>query len=73
LIDFDGSVFYFSDLANKKIYTKQINLDGTASLNMYELKETPIMEQPIVDTSNFVTRGEFEDVVNRLKNYLNSL
>ena len=73
LIDFDGSVFYFSDLANKKIYTKQINLDGTASLNMYELKETPIMEQPIVDTSNFVTRSEFEDVVNRLKNYLNSL
>jgi hypothetical protein len=29
-IDFDGSVFYFSDLANKRIYTKQINLDGTA-------------------------------------------
>ena len=73
LIDFDGSVFYFSDLANKRIYTKQINLDGTALLNMYELKETPIMEQPIVDTSNFVTRNEFEEVVNRLKNYLNSI
>lgn len=71
-IDFDGSVFYFSDLANKKIYTKQINLDGTALLNMYELKEMPIMEQPKVDTSNFVTRSEFEEVVNRLKNYLNS-
>ena len=41
VIDFDGSVFYFPDLANKKIYTKQINLDGTASLNMYELKEIP--------------------------------
>ena len=41
-IDFDGSVFYFPDLANKKIYTKQINLDGTASINMYELKEMPI-------------------------------
>lgn len=71
-IDFDGSVFYFSDLANKRIYTKQINLDGTALLNMYELKETPIMEQPIVDTSNFITRSEFEDVMNRMKNYLNS-
>ena len=71
-IDFDGSVFYFSDLANKRIYTKQINLDGTAQLNMYELKETPIMEQPIVDTSKFVTRGEFDEVINRLKNYLNS-
>ena len=40
-IDFDGSVFYFPDLANRRIYTKQINLDGTASLNMYELKEIP--------------------------------
>ena len=73
-IDFDGSVFYFSDLANKRIYTKQINLDGTASLNMYELKETPIAEQPqVVDTSNFVTRSEFEDVMNRMKNYLDSI
>ena len=71
-IDFDGSVFYFSDLANKRIYTKQINLDGTAQLNMYELKEAPIMEQPIVDTSKFVTRGEFDEVMNRFKNYLNS-
>ena len=69
-IDFDGSVFYFSDLANKRIYTKQINLDGTAQLNMYELKETPIMEQPVVDTSNFITRSEFDEVINRLKNYL---
>ena len=71
-IDFDGSIFFFPDLANQRIYTKQINLDGTALLNMYELKEMPIMEQPKVDTSNFVTRSEFEEVVNRLKNYLNS-
>lgn len=70
-IDFDGSVFYFSDLANKKIYTKQINLDGTAQLNMYELKEMPIMDQPaIVDVSNFITREEFEGAMNQLKNYL---
>lgn len=71
-IDFDGSVFYFSDLANKRIYTKQINLDGTAQLNMYELKETPIPEQPVVDTSNFVTRQEFENVINQLRNFLST-
>lgn len=35
-IDFDGSVFYFPDYANRRIYTKQINMDGTASINMYE-------------------------------------
>jgi hypothetical protein len=41
-IDFDGSVFNFPDLANKQIYTKQINIDGTASLYVYELREMPI-------------------------------
>ena len=40
IIDFDGSVFFFPDLANQKIYTKQITADGTALLKMYELKET---------------------------------
>ena len=40
-IDFDGSVFFFPDLANKKIYTKQINADGTASLNMYSKQDLP--------------------------------
>lgn len=35
MIDLDGSVFIFPDYANGKIYTKQINLDGTASLNIY--------------------------------------
>jgi hypothetical protein len=64
-IDFDGSVFYFPDLANKRIYTKQINLDGTATLLMYELKEIPA-ESP----APFVTREEFENTVNQLKKLL---
>ena len=40
---------------------------------MYELKETPIAAaaQP-VDISDFVTRSEFEEVMNRMKNYLDS-
>ena len=66
-IDFDGSVFYFPDLANICIYTKQINLDGTATLLMYELKEIPVAEQP-----NFVTREEFEITITQLKNLLNT-
>lgn len=28
------------------------------------------MEQPIVDTSNFITRTEFDNVINYLKNFL---
>lgn len=64
-VDFDGSVFYFPDLANKCIYTKQINIDGTATLLMYELKEIPVPSQP-----NFVTREEFENTIAKLKNSL---
>jgi hypothetical protein len=44
-IDFDGSVFYFPDFANRRIYTKQINLDGTATLNVYELREMPVVNE----------------------------
>lgn len=67
-IDFDGSVFYFPDLANKKIYTKQIGMDGAAILNMYELKEIPVVSvQPTtIDTSQFITREEFEKVIRQI-------
>lgn len=61
-IDFDGSIFFFPDVANKKIYTKQINMDGTMSLNLYELKEIPIAEN-----IGYVTRDEFEKTINELK------
>lgn len=72
-IDFDGSIFYFPDLANKRIYTKQINMDGTATLNVYELKETPIMnENPQMSQSmnNFITRDEFEQVIGQIQQKL---
>lgn len=65
-IDFDGSIFYFPDVANKRIYTKQINMDGTATLNMYELKEIPIA-QPVEQQASFVTREEFEKVLAQLR------
>lgn len=71
VIDFDGSVFYFPDLANRKIYTKQINLDGTASLNMYELKEIPQQQTPMdISSFNFITRDEFDNAILELKNSL---
>ena len=65
-VDFDGSIFYFPDLANNRIYSKQINLDGTSTILMYELKEIP-KDNP---TSQFVTREEFETVINQLKGSL---
>jgi hypothetical protein len=60
-VDFDGTIFYFPDLANKCIYTKQINMDGTATLNLYELKQIPISRET---NDNFVTRDEFETAIN---------
>ena len=63
-IDFDGSVFYFPDYANRKIYTKQINMDGTASINMYELKEIPNSSQP---NNDYITREEFNTTLTSIK------
>lgn len=68
-IDFDGSIFYFPDIANRKIYTKQINLDGTALINMYEFKPIPVAQEPIsnVNTDSFITREEFDETMSRIK------
>ena len=68
-VDFDGSIFYFPDLANNKIYTKQINMDGTSTTLMYELKELPTEHQSL---SQYVTRDEFESVISQLKGSLQS-
>ena len=53
-IDFDGSVFYFADVANRRIYTKQINLDGTVTINLYEQKELNQTDQ--MPNSSYVTK-----------------
>lgn len=68
-IDFDGSIFFFPDLANKRIYTKQINLDGTASLNMYELTEVPV--EPTAN--EYITRQEFEKTLQQIQQSLAGL
>ena len=67
-IDFDGSVFYFADVANKRIYTKQINIDGTATINLYELKVPTQADQA---ATSFVTRQEFEQAIIQLKEMYN--
>lgn len=64
-IDFDGSLFIFPDIANKKIYTKQINLDGTASLNTYTLEIKNTTADP-----GYVTKEEFNQVITEVKNMI---
>lgn len=63
-IDFDGSLFIFPDIANKRIYTKQINLDGTAALRAYALIEEKEA------TPAYVTKEELDSIVRELKESL---
>ena len=67
-VDFDGTVSFFPDLANGKIYTKQCNVDGTASLNMYEIKEIPVSSE--AGPNSYVTRDEFNNAMSALKQIL---
>ena len=61
-IDFDGSVFFFPDLANQKIYTKQINLDGTSTINIYSLENNGANQIP-----QYVTKEELGLALSQLK------
>lgn len=70
-VDFDGSVFYFPDYANRKIYTKQINMDGTASINMYELRELP--NNSSNNNVDYITRNEFNSALSQIKEAFSQL
>lgn len=78
MIDLDGSLHVFTDVPHKRIYTKQINLDGTASLNVYTLEEPGSATQagPVVSNSakeNLVPESIFNRVVNSLQKQINDL
>ncbi len=77
IIDLDGSINVFTDIGNKKIYTKQINLDGTASLKTYILQEEPIkqeaVEAKVEPTIAYVKPEELEAVCNSFNQQLDEL
>lgn len=62
-IDFDGSLHVFTDIGNKKIYTKQINLDGTAALHTYSLVEDETPQKEV----EYVTKSEFNQALVQLE------
>lgn len=72
-IDFDGSIFYFPDAANKTIYTKQINLDGTALVNMYVLQEIPTAPRPDQLAAAYVSKDEFQQTISLLLDEINKM
>ena len=66
-IELDGSLNVFTDIANGKIYTKQINNDGTATFKTYVFTED---ENPY-NSSEFVTKDEFNKVIQTLMSSMN--
>lgn len=68
-IDLDGSIFFFPDLGNKKIYTKKINTDGTATLNCYSLDMNPVNDRPEYASKEEVAelKAILNGIVERLK------
>lgn len=74
MIDFDGSLHVFTDIANGKIYTKQINLDGTASLKVYTLEQEKPTEKTVEEVSNsFICREEFESFRKQINTRMDSI
>ena len=58
-IDLDGSLWVFPNIANGKIYTKQVNNDGSATFSTYTFTEN---ENPY-NSTNYVTKDEFNKVI----------
>lgn len=79
-IDWDGSIFVFTDVANKRIYTKQIMLDGTAELKTYVLEEASPSAAVTTDAQtttsvngDYVLRCDFESQIKALKDTIEEL
>lgn len=68
MIDLDGSLFVFPDIGNNKIHTKQINLDGTATIRTYVLELENKKEE-----KQYIEKGEFENIVNKMNERINQL
>ena len=72
MIDLDGGIHFFPDPGNHKIYTKQINMDGTATINTYVLEDPtknpsshPVYQEDL-DRVSKILMGEIESLRNRL-------
>lgn len=57
MIDLDGSLFVFPDVANGCIYTKQIMIDGTAEFKTYKIVGE---QKPKQTNDEYVLRSEFQ-------------
>lgn len=71
MIDLDGSVFVFPDYGNNKIYTKQINLDGTATIKTYTLDTSGLNHDS--DNTHPAGTHDYSDDIVLMKDEIESL
>ena len=71
MIDLDGSVFVFPDFGNGTIYTKQINLDGTATINTYTIDQDIKSSHGIAGSSK--SEPNSLDLINNLQKQIDAL
>lgn len=67
MIDVDGSVTVFPDIANGKIYTKAVDLNGLAVMQVYELavnQEPHFSTEQRMDNLEAIVNGLREDLEN---------
>lgn len=72
--DFSGATTYFTDIANNKIYTKQLELNGASSIKVYKLDKTPSSnlqeDKEGVSTEEYKTLTKrVEEMENKIKYY----
>lgn len=65
-IDLDGSLWVFTDVGNKKVYTKQVDVNGLAVFNTYSL-DTAVQvndsQQAVPSAPQYITKEEFDKTV----------
>lgn len=75
MIDMDGSIFVFPDISNKRIYTKQITLDGSPEYKTYALIENNdnTYRESEQNNKSYVLKEEYEKEIAELKSKINEL
>ena len=75
-IDLDGSLWVFTDVGNKKIYTKQVDVNGLAVFNTYSLDaeaQVGSNTQTSPAAPQYITKEEFDKTVLTLATAIKNL
>lgn len=73
MIDLDGSLFVFTDVAHHRIYTKQILLDGSADFKTYVLMEQVPVQNQEQGNMDYVLRDDFNSTVKQINTKINKI